>query len=55
MRSLAASDVVMVARTSPRLAGAGSISGKAVAWGVVWADLAAAGRFGADAQVPGPE
>jgi hypothetical protein len=51
MRSLAASDVVMVARTSPRLAGAGSISGKAVAWGVVWSDLKAAGAVSADALI----
>jgi hypothetical protein len=45
---------ILVARTSPRLAGAGSINGKAVARGVVWADLKSAGSISADATVVAP-
>ena len=41
----------MVARTAPHLAGAGAITGKAVAWGIVWADLKSADSVSATASV----
>jgi hypothetical protein len=45
----------MVARTSPLLAGSGRIAGRAGSWGVVWADLKAAGSVGAASTIKLPE